>query len=613
MTDYNKFTVIQIREQLKERGIAATGLTRKQQLIDRLLEADKAEAKSEILTQDEIPPESQVPGDAAPAASENHSSSREGVKKSPVETPIESRTNIQVEEKPRTQDSQEPLEQKLSKEPPVEQKQDEGPQKLQHDRESPKQELVETLALQQADSVFTGPESVNAIPTIEEDPRLPAAAPPATTESALPSDNEENRKRKRRSPSPAVIEADVVRKRHKMQSPRIEADTRGDEFTQVGSEVPVRPANAQDDAAVTTDAGREGSTAVAESTTESNEAPMKSGELDPMLQQSTTTRSHTRQVGGSTKSQGHKDKRYRDLHAPTQDIHSDDADATEEVGMRSVGPAIHSATNALYIRNFKRPLRPEQLRDHLNRVARPPGTADSGDEAVVGFHLDNMRTHCFVSFTSAAAAARVRSALHDRIWPVEPQREPLWADYIPEERVKEWTETELAGGRGMKKWEVTYDTVDQGIVEARLQEANASAASGAAPRRSIVVESGSAPTRPLPTPEVRREVVHANGKAVPQPASFLALDSLFKSTTAKPKLYFLPVSQSLIDRRLDELDARKSRRLAAAGSGGGGGTENRRYTFEEGSLLVDNGPEFGLRQESSHRGRGGYRGGYRGR
>ncbi|KAK5285788.1 hypothetical protein LTR16_004442, partial [Cryomyces antarcticus] len=79
----------------------------------------------------------------------------------------------------------------------------------------------------------------------------------------------------------------------------------------------------------------------------------------------------------------------------------------------------------------------------------------------------------------------------------------------------------------------------------------------------------------------------------PAPApSFQALDLLFRSTIAKPKLYFLPAPASLVAARTAELDKRTARHPPPPG---GPLDEKRRYTFEEGDLLVDAGPEFGWR------------------
>ena len=57
MADYNKQTVAQLRQLLKDRGIPSTGLTRKAQIIEKLEEVDAAG--------DEAPETSNAPGTAA--------------------------------------------------------------------------------------------------------------------------------------------------------------------------------------------------------------------------------------------------------------------------------------------------------------------------------------------------------------------------------------------------------------------------------------------------------------------------------------------------------------------------------------------------------------------
>ncbi len=332
------------------------------------------------------------------------------------------------------------------------------------------------------------------------------------------------------------------------------------------------------------------------------------------------------------KQQAGKDHRYKDLFSgsPASDpqLNLDTTFDTpyEDAEDRAVVPATHPATSALYIRDFMRPLQPGALKDHLTMLARPPSKqkdpdAEEIESTVLEFHLDAIRTHCFAIFSSVSGAARVRNALHERVWPAERTRKPLWVDFIPEDRVKQWIDMELsAGGPGRgasgKRWEVLYTNADDGTVVAELQEASAVPTG---PRHSVGMGPNSAPmSEPLPTPEVRKEPTAIDGKPAGMPASFLALDQLFKSTTAKPKLYFLPVSRELADKRMVELDTWSSKRNAAP-SGGSGFADSRRYTFEKGDHLVDNGPEFGLRRERGDfgsRGRGGYgppRGSFRGR
>lgn len=278
---------------------------------------------------------------------------------------------------------------------------------------------------------------------------------------------------------------------------------------------------------------------------------------------------------------------------------------------RTVTPALHPATTALYIRNILRPLHIENLRDHLLSLATASSTSPDPD-TITTFHLDSIRTHALVRFSSVAAASRVRTGLHDRVWPDEKNRKPLWVDFVPEEKLEKWIEVENdassgggRGARGSKRWEVVYEDKEDGV-KAYLQEVGSSSGGvnrNAQPPPSRPTEGGGAGVRGAPSGPRVRDTREQQLKSGPPPLpqtdkgrGFQALDDLFRSTTAKPKLYYLPVPKRTADKRLDML---------AEGRGGGrGGDEMRRYTFEEGAL-VDRGPEFGMR------GRGG--GGYRGR
>ncbi|KAL9031049.1 MAG: hypothetical protein Q9196_000882 [Gyalolechia fulgens] len=286
---------------------------------------------------------------------------------------------------------------------------------------------------------------------------------------------------------------------------------------------------------------------------------------------------------------------------------------------RIVSPALHPATTALYIRNILRPLHVENLKDHLVNLATP--SDQSPDPSIIAeFFLDSIRTHCLVRFSTVAAASRVRTGLHDRVWPEEKNRKPLWVDFVPEEKLPKWLEVENSShGRGQmaKRWEVVYENEADGV-KSYLQELGSTVGGGGAPGQNPQApisrpETGPVGVRGAPSGPRVKERDPVNGPPPDRGRGFQALDDLFKSTAAKPKLYYLPVPQRTVERRLDML---------AEGRGGGrGGDEMRRYTFEDG-LLVDRGPEFGAkgarggyarRARGGYVGRGGdYRGDYRG-
>ncbi|KAM3416474.1 hypothetical protein BST61_g8068 [Cercospora zeina] len=297
---------------------------------------------------------------------------------------------------------------------------------------------------------------------------------------------------------------------------------------------------------------------------------------------------------GSSDEVMHVESRQQQQQQPEHDEAMEDADAS---------PARHEATRALYIRELVRPLQPNALREHLREIASPPGaTSASAAEIMELFHLDKLRTHALVVFDSISAASRARSALHEHIWPNEPSmRKPLWVDFVPEAKVQDWIDMETE--RPDTKWEVVYESLDtDSPVTASLQEA------GAGRRESFngstrPTMSGSQDAPPSPQQE-----------APAQSKSFDTLDSRYKFTQCKPKIYYQPVARELSESRQQTLTQGTSGnwedRMSDPSLYGEG--ELRRYTFEDGDKLVDGGADFGLfGRKSTRGGRGGgeYRGG----
>lgn len=306
----------------------------------------------------------------------------------------------------------------------------------------------------------------------------------------------------------------------------------------------------------------------------------------------------------------------------------------------STAPSQHSATRAIYVRNLVRPLQPNVLREHLLAVASAPGS-DIDASIVEGYHLDKLRSHALVLFVSITAASRARSALHDQVWPSEPMRKPLFADFIPEDKFQEWVDLEISRERENLRWEVVYTptTAEDGSqsITASLQEASTARQTTQShmrndgppptgPRASLAGEGmPNAPSGPrtIPTPQPQN---------IPEPVqskSFSTLDASYKFTETKPKLYWQPVSPDLAAKRQEELE----RETSQAWDGNMGQGEMRRYTFEDGDKIVDGGVDWGKfgggghhagppprrgggRDFGGRRGRGGgYRGGgggYRG-
>ncbi|KAH0267713.1 hypothetical protein KCU91_g9904, partial [Aureobasidium melanogenum] len=337
--------------------------------------------------------------------------------------------------------------------------------------------------------------------------------------------------------------------------------------------------------------------------------------LQPMSTSDDLTQPFTNDSDKSRSTRSPIERRFKNLINPAE---SDPVQPTPEPTDVAVSPAIHPATRALYIRDLVRPINPTGLRDHLEDIARPPDHSDSSASLVEECHVDALRTHAFVLFTSISAASRARAGTHARIWPPEPMRKQLWADFFPEERFQEYLEIERASGGSRpsqaKRWELAYNSHDDGV-DVQLVEAGPAAhrasthagASNAPPtgprgsmssarRPSFAQSEQRPPSQPVHAPPPRRSSRVVEEASAP----FLELDKLFNFTSTKPKLYWQPVSDNLADDRLDELDRETSRDwdpIADAKRNGdslGRGLDQlKRYTFEDGDVLVDGGPEFG--------------------
>ncbi len=507
--------------------------------------------------------------------------------------------------------------------------------------------IQEALEATPSEEVAQTERPLNPSPTLTVDPVKPAENGVAITllrEDSLNGEEalEDMKKRKRRSTTPLPSSASVAKKARledAMPHVQLPEDTSMEEVDAIpepsapAKEPPQAQQPTQTEDVVVTDAPEHQKTEV-DGRTPPTEIPaedvpadiaaaetLKEASQEPEKEPSRQAPESTEPTGPSTAPQespakrSPSDARFKNILPPLTRRDTSPAPTTDPLD-RTVTPALHPATTALYIRNILRPLHVDNLRDHLLSLATSSSTSPD-PTTIATFHHDSIRTHCLVRFSSVAAASRVRTGLHDRIWPDEKNRKPLWVDFVPEEKLEKWIEVENEGDKGgraaagRKRWEVIYENENDGV-KAYLQEvgSNTGGPRGGAhaplPRPSVETGVGvkGAPSGPR-VRDLNPDRPQQQRPPMDKARGFQALDDLFRSTAAKPKLYYLPVPRRTADKRLDML---------AEGRGGGrGGEEMRRYTFEEG-LLVDRGPEFGMRGRGGggYRGRGGRGGGYRG-
>ncbi|PKX96971.1 SAP domain protein [Aspergillus novofumigatus IBT 16806] len=208
-----------------------------------------------------------------------------------------------------------------------------------------------------------------------------------------------------------------------------------------------------------------------------------------------------------------QDARFKDLFAPAdrEQIRPPSPPADTEMEDAEVEPALHVATEALYVDGLMRPLQPATLKNHLISIATAPGSSPDPD-VIVDFYLDPIKTHCFVKFANISAASRARTSLHGVVWPNESNRKALFVDFIPEQKLQQWVarEEESRGRRGPPpRWEVRYDRTDDGV-EAVLQEVDPKGvASRQAPGRASTDFSRPLPWVPEQAWAIRTDVLAA--------------------------------------------------------------------------------------------------------
>jgi hypothetical protein len=584
MAEYEKMTVANLRVLLKDRGIPGTGLTRKAQIVAKLQEVDAAAAVTQPV-EEEVVAESEP--EAAPVAVVSPPASAPDQAATVPEAPDATETSETEEPQP-VEEAKMETETPAAPEPPVQQQSIQNGSSVAPEPESPA--LVEEKANR---SLSQTPLPSKEDPTPQPLPQRSVEATPMMsredTAATTQTDTDERKKRKRRSGSPPVDTQEVAIKKARVAEAVHLTEDKTSNLSQTTQQdvtmseaPPIKPETRREEAG--RDHGVEGRDMVPSQTRD--EVPEKqattSTELD--VDQKSSTKPQIRPS---------KDIRYQKLR-PTEAQSVEAAEPISIMDLPTPAASIHEATRALYIKGFMRPLQLLSLRAHIVSLT---GTTD--DEIIETLYIDPMRTHAFVVLNNISAAGRVRAGLHDQIWPRERDRKPLWADYVPEHLVSKWIESEENAGSGTRvggrKWEVVYESADDGM-QARHMEVGTSASQ---------TQTTSRPTPTGPSQPGRQASV-SKAPAAPKPIqpeqaakSFIALDKLFKSTQAKPMLYFQPVSTKIVDERLDELDYATGKRWSSRDWKDE--EEHRRYTFED-EKLVDTGIH-------NPRGRGGFESG----
>lgn len=532
--DWSKLTVVDLRMELKRRGLPQTG--KKADLVERLENEDNdAPARSESPTEQTGDAEEPDEANAAPQLQPPSVDA-----KSPSPAPSEPLLPAATSDA-----AQIPQEKAVSPAPA---------------------ELVEKPATSPRP---TAPPAEDVAPnngdqSEAQSHEMPDVEPAPAVAVPVPELVQDIKSRKRRSRSPPPDD-DLGRKRARADSDNVGGD----------------PAPLRDDSMVLDDAPA--------SQPQPREASPARDDPRPQTDHSVDMHQGEKEESRRYDDFGHEERRERETPGPSYGDYGGRMDEDD----RDIEPAVHPATSALYIKNFMRPLRDSMLREHLIDLAAPRGSAASPD-ALIDFHLDHLRTHAFVRFDSVAAASRVRTALHGRVWPDERNRQQLWVDFIPPSMAVDWADREVGeGSKRNSRWEVRYDIGDDGHAVAK--HVNLDAEPAAPPPRSQLPPPqtfpGSVPTgpsRPFAGVEGAPSGPRGRGRDTFRQQSFPVPIGDTRETRAYPPLQWRPVPDDLADKRIENMRCfyTKDRHRDI-----GAPHEINRYTFENQHVFVDRGEE----------------------
>lgn len=196
---------------------------------------------------------------------------------------------------------------------------------------------------------------------------------------------------------------------------------------------------------------------------------------------------------------------------------------------RIVPPSRRAATNSLRIDQFLRPFTLKAVQELLGKTG-----------SVSSFWMDQIKTHCYVTYSSTEEAIETRNAVYNLQWPTNGGR-LLIAEFVDPEEVKMKLEAPPTPTPAVNSAPI-------------VPPAPPSSQPEASPRQHR--EQHLPVTLPPPPPLVRPPPVARERLPSPPPLPekvdppIVTLDDLFRKTTATPRIYYLPLSEEQVAAKL---------------------------------------------------------------
>ncbi|KAL4578005.1 hypothetical protein LXL04_014120 [Taraxacum kok-saghyz] len=197
---------------------------------------------------------------------------------------------------------------------------------------------------------------------------------------------------------------------------------------------------------------------------------------------------------------------------------------------RVVPPSLKTPTTSLRIDHFLRPFTLKAVQELLGKT----GT-------VVSFWMDNIKTHCYVTYESVEEAIETRNAICNLQWPVNGGR-LLMADFVDPQEVKNRVDPPPPPPPA---------AIQPPQPSPRLQQHP--------PSFPTTTQSPRVPIQkqqlPPPPPPVREVAVAVPVAAPPPPPPqveppIVTLDDLFRKTRATPRIYYLPLTDEQVAEKM---------------------------------------------------------------
>ncbi|KAL9253134.1 Apoptotic chromatin condensation inducer in the nucleus-like protein [Drosera capensis] len=201
---------------------------------------------------------------------------------------------------------------------------------------------------------------------------------------------------------------------------------------------------------------------------------------------------------------------------------------------RIVPPPARSPTNSLRIDRFLRPFTLKAVQDLLAKT----GT-------VTSFWMDQIKTHCYVTYSSEEEAVKTRDALYNLQWPPNGGR-LLVAEFVEPDVVKPQFEPPVPQPRPPTKPIVTGPAAPVLPAKPSLAPPHIPAIKPLQPPAKPLLPLPPPPT--LPNPPPARGLVSPRADAVPEKidSPIVTLDDLFRKTKATPRIYYLPLTDEQV-------------------------------------------------------------------